>query len=384
MDYKTILQLRDKDYPIITDALTYVVEFIKRHNLIIYGGQAIDFALRLKGDKIYEDDYMPDYDFYSPTNIEHAYELADILSAKGFRNVSAIRAIHPQTMRVRIDYVSCADISFIPLSIYEKLPFIMYSSMRVIHPNFQRMDMHLSLCFPYNDPPREDINHRWEKDIGRFNRLTKHYPISTSDMNTDTHILDLPADAIFTGFAAYAILCKPEWIHDGKLTLPTWHKTIDMVTTDPIDATHHPWLDVIPKSRVDGCIKTLCFANKLIAIVKHNGYIITTVQYTLAWFLHHAMFVSDMYMPYYLEILKHCDDITLSSPFIPSVVVHGKYNMNTSLMISLAQFDLKKNKINSDILEYLPSDYYTKSNSKWPAIEVSKNELFQHDGSAYL
>src|SRR5688500_11632394 len=95
---KSFEYLRDRHDPAYNDlvrAIEIVKKFITDHELIIYGGSAIDYALRLKGDKIYDDKTLavPDLDFYSPTNVEHSYQLADILYAKGFKNVRVIRAM---------------------------------------------------------------------------------------------------------------------------------------------------------------------------------------------------------------------------------------------------------------------------------------------------
>ena len=87
----------------IRKAITIVEDFIKKYDLIIKGGIAIDYALRLKGDSIYDDDELPDYDMIVPdTTI--CYKLARNLCKKGFPNISAIPALYPTTMTVRVDF----------------------------------------------------------------------------------------------------------------------------------------------------------------------------------------------------------------------------------------------------------------------------------------
>jgi hypothetical protein len=175
--FEVIAQKRDADAPMAERALEIVRLFIIEKGLILYGGLAIDYALRLKGSKIYPKHQLPDYDCFSPQSVDHAYELADRLLAAGFPNVGAIPAIHVQTMRVATDFIYVADISYAPPEAFSRLPTISYGGMRVVHPDHQRTDMHLAFCFPFSNPPREDIYHRFAKDLKRFRLLQALYPI---------------------------------------------------------------------------------------------------------------------------------------------------------------------------------------------------------------
>ncbi len=191
-------------------AVDIVKQFIIDNGLIVYGGTAIDYALRLKGDKIYPDDLLkvPDLDFYSPTNVEHAYQLADLLFLRGYREVRAINAQHTETMRVDIaDNHFIADISYRPLEVFNALPYLIYDGIRIIHPDFQRVDVHSSLSFPYDNSPREVIFERWSKDIKRFNKLAEHYPVTASRETLPTRTASTTLHGyVFTGMIAYALL----------------------------------------------------------------------------------------------------------------------------------------------------------------------------------
>jgi hypothetical protein len=173
--FKYIGQTHNIDNAKLTNLMEIIREFIIKKELIVYGGVAIDYALRLKGDKIYSDYEHPDFDVFSPNHTTDCHEIVDKLYAMGYRNVSAIRAKHAQTMRVRCDFLSILDISYVPKSVFEKLPILKYNRVAFIDPIYQRMDMHLSLCLPFNEFP-ENITWRWDKDIKRFNILNKYYP----------------------------------------------------------------------------------------------------------------------------------------------------------------------------------------------------------------
>lgn len=196
--YNNIVRKHDVYAPIIDKALHIVEEFIINRQLILVGGMAIDMALRKKGGHIYEDDAVPDYDFLSPQFHRDAYDLGEILSNE-FTNISIINARHPSTMRVRINFISVADITYIPSNIYEKIPTLSYGKMRIIAPSFQYIDQHRSLSLPYEDPPMETILQRWEKDMKRHDLLYASYPLEINpklqfnaflQYEFDTSILD--------------------------------------------------------------------------------------------------------------------------------------------------------------------------------------------------
>ncbi|HVE12210.1 MAG TPA: hypothetical protein VNI01_02340, partial [Elusimicrobiota bacterium] len=152
--------------------------FAVERRLVVYGGLAIDFALRLRGERLYPDGARPDFDFFSPRSVDDAYDLADRLAAAGLPAVSAIRAVHVQTTRVRVAFRVVADLSFAPPAVFAELPVFEYAGLRTLHPDFQRMDIHLSLCFPFAGAPREAVFHRWRKDLKRFALLARLYPLA--------------------------------------------------------------------------------------------------------------------------------------------------------------------------------------------------------------
>ena len=209
-EFEQLITTFDPVYRNLLRAIEIVKEFIIDNNLIIYGGSAIDYALRLKGAKIYPDDLIPDLDFYSPNNVPDSYKLADILYNAGFKEARSINALHMETMRVDAETNHfVADITYRPAEIFADLPFLEYNKMRIIHPDFQRLDLHSSLSFPYDNSPREVIFDRWRKDITRFNKLNEYYPIAPRANLIPLRDVTIPDNTrkyVFTGFAAYAIL----------------------------------------------------------------------------------------------------------------------------------------------------------------------------------
>ena len=87
--YTNLVNVRSINYDSITTALDIVKQFIISYDLVLVGGMAIDFALKLKGNQIYTDDQLPDYDFYSSDAMNDAIELANIYYEKGYEEIEA-------------------------------------------------------------------------------------------------------------------------------------------------------------------------------------------------------------------------------------------------------------------------------------------------------
>lgn len=168
-------------------ALDHVRQFIIKNQLILVGGMSIDCAMRLRGKKLYEDDEIPDYDFWSPENDRHAKLLGSELCTMEFPNVDVITAIHTTTMKVRVDGNVVADITYMPCKQFDAARTLEYKGMRIVHPWYVMMDQFRSLSSPYERPPQEVIFERWRKDVKRLNLLLALYPLGD-----DTQKVDMP------------------------------------------------------------------------------------------------------------------------------------------------------------------------------------------------
>lgn len=183
-DAETILFEHNAEKENIQAALDVAKMFIMRKKRILTGGMAIDLALRLKGTQLYASNKLPDYDCYSPEHCKDAYELADELVEKGFKSVTAIRAFHISTMKVRVNFQDVADISYVPQTLFDIIPTLNTEGFVVVHPHFQVIDQHRALSLPYEKPPLETVFGRWKKDIQRHSLLLKYYPIEMSATNS--------------------------------------------------------------------------------------------------------------------------------------------------------------------------------------------------------
>jgi len=225
--YESMAEKSSPIYPNIKNALAVVQDFIKSKNRVLYGGMAIDFALKKSGHKgLYGPEVIPDYDFMSPDFFQDSIELADIFHKAGFESISAINARHVNTRRVRISFIPVADISYMPHEIYKNLPTLEYEGMRFVHPDFQRMDLHRELSYPFEGSPLEVVHFRTRKGIKRFSMIDKQYPIGltkigkktiqpwlkTESITSKLKISDISFSdkkensVLLTGFYTYAVL----------------------------------------------------------------------------------------------------------------------------------------------------------------------------------
>ncbi len=196
--------------------LDVVRRYIIREKKILVGGMAIDFALKLRGaEGIYADDVLPDYDFYSHEHFRDAYDIAQWLNRLGFKNISVINAMHPTTMKVRVNFAELADITFIPKSVLDRIPTLNYKGYVIAHPHFQMIDQHISLSYPYTNAPWETILQRWGKDMKRYDILYDAYPLKEfggpAKFREVSVATDILSGQCITGFAGLSY-----WIELAK------------------------------------------------------------------------------------------------------------------------------------------------------------------------
>jgi len=149
--------------------------FLIRKKLICYGGTAINNILP-KFAQFYDRDIeIPDYDFFSPTALEDAKELADIYYKSGYVEVEAKSGMHHGTFKVYVNFIPMADITQLHPVIYKNLSreSLTVAGIKYAHPDYLRMAMFLELSRPEGDVSR------WEKVLKRLTLLNKFRPMKT-------------------------------------------------------------------------------------------------------------------------------------------------------------------------------------------------------------
>lgn len=166
--------------PEIQEMITIVENFIKKKDLICYGGIAID-ALLPEENKIYDKELeLSDYDFFSPNAIEDAKELADIYNEKGYEDVEARVGAHVGTYKVFCNFIGTADVTNIPKDLFNTLKkdAVRVNGILYVPPNFLRMSMYLELSRP------EGQIDRWSKVFKRLSLINKYYPLTEKQCST--------------------------------------------------------------------------------------------------------------------------------------------------------------------------------------------------------
>ena len=163
----------------IKKIIKIVEDFIRRKNLVCYGGTAINNILPSEDQFYNKDVEIPDYDFFTTDALKDAKELADIYYKEGFEDVEAKSGQHHGTYKVFVNYIPVADITMLPKGIFNaiKKDSIRVGGILYTPPNYLRMSMYLELSRPAGDISR------WEKVLKRLSLLNKNYPITDLNCN---------------------------------------------------------------------------------------------------------------------------------------------------------------------------------------------------------
>jgi len=174
---QTKIAKRELDSDKMQNIIKITEEFIKNNDVICYGGTAINNILPKKAQFYDRTVDMADYDFFTTDGLKCAKELADIFLKNGYRDIEAKSAQHKETYKVFVNFISIADISTLPKSIYDSLKknAIIIDNIYYVPPNFLRMAIYVELSRPagYTD--------RWEKLVPRLQLLNDYYPIEANN-----------------------------------------------------------------------------------------------------------------------------------------------------------------------------------------------------------
>jgi hypothetical protein len=166
--------------PEVQEMIHILEDFLRKKNLVCYGGQSINEELP-EEDRFYNKDVdIPDYDFYSPHALDDAKELADLYYKKGYKECEAKAGQHHGTYKVYVNFIPIADISYMPKELFQviKSEAIRIGGILYAPPNFLKMGMYLELSRPIGD------NTRFEKVFKRLTLLNKAYPLTSLQCDT--------------------------------------------------------------------------------------------------------------------------------------------------------------------------------------------------------
>jgi hypothetical protein len=244
-----------------------IKDFIKRKKKIAYGGFSQNLLLLAKNSKeaIYKEvdgayynwPDLADIEFYSPTPIQDMIDLLEELHAKGFKYVEGAEAAHPETYKIFINFLNYCDISYMPLHVYNNLPYIEINGIRCVHPHFMMVDAYRILTDPMTSYWRLD------KPLKRFPKLLKYYPLETKnkmnfDVNTNKDVMKyirkkllMKSKLIVIGFYAYNYYAKKNDANDMIKDLPFF----EAISTDFHSDARHIYRHLVHKYKSDITVK---------------------------------------------------------------------------------------------------------------------------------
>ena len=173
---------RKIDNPEVSIIVSIVEEFIQKKKRICYGGTAINNILPEKDQFYNKNIELPDYDFFSPTPLKDAKDLADLYYKRGFTEVQASAGVHTGTFKVFVNFMPVADITYLVPELYKNLLIkaVNIAGIRYCPPNYLRMLMYLELSRPEGDASR------WEKVLKRLSILNRVYPLTARNCDVSS------------------------------------------------------------------------------------------------------------------------------------------------------------------------------------------------------
>ncbi len=408
--------------PLIDRAIQLTENYVSSHKLVLTGGMAIDLALRVKGKSIYDDNTLPDFDIISDENLHHAHELARIMCEDGLPDINVINAVHITTVRVRMKNIVFLDSTYVPKSVFNKIPYLDVGHLRVVHPHYQFIDQRSSLAHLMMDTGISlNIFNRLSKDVNRNLLLREEYPIMTSDVvklkmrevaiplslvNVDTTKLDFLDENAFvytgatciSGYLAYKLIMHQ---HDNSfnysisndeliVSIPD-NVNVSLLTVD-IDRVrkyikspriYRPLVNLKPITLESGDIDFVdtygqrngCF---MIKLRDDLTVCVASTDYILMEFLRDRIYVDELlYSSFYETFVQEVDKMRNISDsddiWWPSINCYGRDNLPEYKMFMLEK------------LMYPEKATTLKPRNSYPKQPKCKNRTgFDHDGSHYF
>lgn len=212
--------------------ISIIESYVKKHQLIVYGGNAQNLAIKKIDPKgvFYDDKDVHDYDVYSFDPKNDAINLTKQIFKAGFKNILAIEAIHVETYSIKYYGTPLCDFSYMPKYIFDNLPILSVDGFKIVNPYLAYIDF----MRMFNDPLTSS-SFRWSKNFERFNMMQKYYPLTSKELKNDIKdnidksiekdlrkIISKSDSLIYTGiecFNKYASLCKCDKLGLEYLTL---------------------------------------------------------------------------------------------------------------------------------------------------------------------
>lgn len=252
-DHQELFAAEDTEARKIVDTME---RFLRIKSRVVYGGAAIN--AHLPSDKKFYDPslYLPDYDFLTPDPLQDCADLIVAFQNEGFTELEAKFGMHEGTYKVFVNFRPAADITYMPLEIYERImkdstsiEGIQYASV-----NYLRMNMYLELSRPAG------MVSRWEKVYERLLLLNETFPIRPGKCGKTTlEPNDLTDPILKIGIEAGAVFISGTGALHGSdvqsgvvlMISDNTDKLVHELQSLHLRATHHEALGEILPARIE-------------------------------------------------------------------------------------------------------------------------------------
>jgi len=156
-----------------------IFQFITERKLIIYGGTAMNDAIKAKDptQAFYDRYTFGDVEAYSTNAYHDTMDLADRIQKAGFQDVFAKLAVHDGTYTIFANGVGYCDFTYVPPVVYRKVACFSLGGLRYVHPHFALIDQ-LRII----NQPLTTGSFRWCKVWNRMFRILRLYPLPTAKL----------------------------------------------------------------------------------------------------------------------------------------------------------------------------------------------------------
>lgn len=430
MDYDKLVETSQYDYKIKSELIDICLQFVIIKKLIVFGGLAIDFSLKKnKCEGIYEDYKLMDIDVFSNKHYNDAHELLELFINKGYTNCDLIVAMHPTSIRIRIDHYMLLDIAYAPDDIYNLYTNTAlvyqheYGNVLCRHPYIQILDTHRSFSYPYEGKPLENIKNRFYKDYSRYFKLIECYPFNqnnikyvsfinesgistqpTSKSNKQTEY-NIMKDYYIHGIIAYMFYKKMFLEIKGEnkkskldltnntVILKKGYQPLYMITRQQLnDITnntkekiqyYNKYMDIIPEITKIGKTKYFSVVPGIEpGYIEYDGYKIISIHFVMLWLLHMWLVKkNNKFIEMYKNLYNMTDYISTNNDFETISESNLLLNFYPSIKVDF---------INEEFVTQRPAEgevptsiYFNKIEGKkyeFVSFDYTNKKLFKIDG----
>jgi Poly(A) polymerase catalytic subunit len=210
--------------------------FLKKKNVLMYGGTAIN-ALLPKKHKFYRTNELPDYDVFIVGAKKHGMEAVRYFKKQGYDATTLVDALHPDSFKIIVSGLTVIDMTSVSRALFKILAEDKRETpmeIPTVNPQFLRLSLHMLLSQPKDA-------FRWKKILVRMLAFYKTFP--------PKNLCTLPAVA-----APDATEAPHPAFHDQEISQRLVYQTLQEETLSWIKSRGYvlfspdAWVRLLPKN----------------------------------------------------------------------------------------------------------------------------------------